>query len=138
MSDKNLLSDLETRIDFTVQQAVQQAVLEVRIVAAVQQALCNLNLQSAFMSFANTVTASTFTVSLSVQSQSEFKQALSNLDLWSWQQSATSAAELFKPADIEFFDSGQNVEDDKLWTQNVFIFIQRIKNVMTIQEDETV
>ena len=80
MSDKNLLSDLETRIDFTVQQAVQQAILEARVAAAVQQALCNFNLQSAFMSSVNTVTASTSTVSFFVQNQSEFKQASSNLD----------------------------------------------------------
>ena len=105
MSDKDLFSNLETRIDFAVVTAVQQALLEARIVAAVQQVLCNLNLQSTLMSSANIAAASTFTVSFSVQNQSEFKQALSNLDLQSQQQNATSAAELFKSADIEFFDS---------------------------------
>ena len=105
MSDKDLFSNLETRIDSAVVTAVQQALFEARIVAAVQQALCNLNLQSALMSSANTVTASTFIVSFSVQNQSEFKQALSNLNFQLQQQNAISAAELFKLTDIEFFDS---------------------------------
>ena len=83
MSDKSLSNDLNARIEAAVQQAVQQAIFEARIVAAVQQALCNFNLQPALMSSANTVTASTPTVSLSVQSQSGFKQALSNLDFQS-------------------------------------------------------
>ena len=43
------------------------------------------------------------------------QQALSNLDLQSQQQNATSAAELFKSADIEFFDSEWDVENNKLW-----------------------
>jgi len=81
---------------------------------------------------------------LDVRIAAAVQQALSNLDLQLWQQNATPAAEAhirlkqFKSAEIEFFNSEQNVEDDKLWIQNVFIFIQRIKNVMTIQENETV
>ena len=105
MNDKDFFSDLETRIDFAVVTAVQQALFEARIVAAVQQALCNFNIQSALMSSANTVTASTSIISFFVQNQSEFKQALSNLDFQLQQQNVISAAELFKLTDIEFFDS---------------------------------
>src|SRR5436190_7500404 len=66
---------------------------------------------------------------LDARIEAAVQHALSKLDLRPRQQSATSAGKLFKPADIGFFDPGQDVEDDKLWTQNVFIFIQRIKNV---------
>ena len=81
---------------------------------------------------------------LDARIEAAVQHVLSKLDLRPRQQSATPAAEAhirlkqFKPAEIGFFDSGWDVEDDKLWTQNVFIFIQRIKNVMTIQEDEIV
>ena len=81
---------------------------------------------------------------LNVRIEAAVQCVLSKLDLQLQQQSATSAAEAhirlkqFKLTEIEFFNSEQNVEDDKLWIQNVFIFIQRIKNVMTIQENETV
>ena len=77
MSNKDFFNDLETKIDFIIVIVIQQALLEARIVAAVQQ-------------------------------------ALSNLDFQSQQQNATSAAKLFKLTDIEFFDSEQDVEDDKL------------------------
>ena len=105
MSDKDFFNDFETRIDFTIVTAIQQVFLEARIIAAIQQILCNFNFQSAFMSSANTVAVFTFIVSFFVQNQSEFKQALSNLDFQLQQQNVISAAELFKLTDIEFFDS---------------------------------
>ena len=81
---------------------------------------------------------------LNVRIEVIIQHVLSKLDFWFWQQNATSAAEAhirfkqFKLTEIEFFNSEQNVENDKLWIQNVFIFIQRIKNVMIIQENEIV
>ena len=46
-----LFSDLEARIEAAVLQAIQQAILETKIAAAVQQTLCDLNFQSAFRLF---------------------------------------------------------------------------------------
>ncbi len=50
----------------------------------------------------------------------------------------------FKLEDIEFFDSELDIEKDstitnnKLWIQNIFIFIQQIKNIAAIKEEEIV
>ena len=57
---------------------------------------------------------------LDVRIVTAVQQALNNLDLQSQQQSTTSAAEAhirlkqFKLTEIEFFDSEQNVENNKL------------------------
>lgn len=50
----------------------------------------------------------------------------------------------FKSEDIEFFNSELDIENDstitdnKLWIQNVFVFIQQIKNIAAIKEEEIV
>ena len=57
---------------------------------------------------------------LNVRIEVAVQCVLSKLDLQFWQQNTTSAAEAhirlkqFKLTKIEFFDSEQNVEDDKL------------------------
>ena len=57
---------------------------------------------------------------LNARIEAAVQHVLSKLDLQPWQQSATPAAEAhirlkqFKPAEIEFFNSEQNVENDKL------------------------
>ena len=48
----------------------------------------------------------------------------------------------FKSKNIEFFNSELNIEkdtiiiNDKFWIQNVFIFIQQIKNIAAIKKKE--
>ena len=55
----------------------------------------------------------------------------------------TGSNKQFKPEEIGFFDPELGIEDDsiitdKLWIQNVFVFIQRIKDIASIRGEEIV
>src|SRR5204863_2160 len=57
---------------------------------------------------------------------------------------STLANKQFKPEEIGYFDPELGIEDDsvvmgdKEWIQNVFVFIQRIKDIASIKGDEIV
>ena len=106
---------------------------------------CDFSIQNSQFTVAVEVAVQCVLVRMNIQSEQQFTQDQSRTELSIISaKSSTEFNKQFKLKEIEYFDSELSIEnesiisDNKLWIQNVFVFIQQIKNIISIQEKKTV